>query len=120
MQPKCIKVKTEAAKQGNKTVTEYANMLKNLWQKLDHNRCIETKCPKDVAILKNYIENDRVYDFLVGLNKKSRRSVMLEPQNMEGTQLWSLTKKPRHTREKCWKLHGKPTTSSKEWDYKGG
>ena len=45
-------------------------MLKNLWQKLDHNRCIETKCPKDVAILKNYIENDRVYDFLVGLNIK--------------------------------------------------
>ena len=26
-----IKVKTEAAKQGNKIVTEQANMLKNLW-----------------------------------------------------------------------------------------
>ena len=27
----------------------------------------------------------------------------------------SYCKKPRHTREKCWKLHGKPTTSSLDW-----
>ncbi|ESW18331.1 hypothetical protein PHAVU_006G032000 [Phaseolus vulgaris] len=26
--------------------------------------------------------------------------------------------KPRHTREKCWKLHGKPP--SREWGQKGG
>ena len=26
--------------------------------------------------------------------------------------------KPRHTREKCWKLHGKPP--SQEWGQKGG
>ena len=56
------------AKRGNKSVTEYANMLKNLWQKFDHYRCIETKCPKDATILKNYIKKDLVYDFLVGLN----------------------------------------------------
>ena len=43
-------------------------MLKNLWQKFDHYRCIETKCPKDATILKNYIKKDLVYDFLVGLN----------------------------------------------------
>ncbi|KAL6319985.1 hypothetical protein AAG906_037062 [Vitis piasezkii] len=35
--------------------------------KLDHYRCIETKCPKDAAITNNYIEKDE-YDFLVGLN----------------------------------------------------
>ena len=45
-------------------------MLKNLWQELDHYRCIERKCSKDVAILKNYIEKDRVYNFLVGLDAK--------------------------------------------------
>lgn len=45
-------------------------MLKNLWQQLDHYRCIETKCPEDAAILKNCIEKDQVYDFLVGLNAK--------------------------------------------------
>ena len=33
-------------------------MLKNLWQELDHYRCIETKCPKDVAILKNYVKKE--------------------------------------------------------------
>ena len=88
-----------------------ANMLKNLWQELDHHPFIETKCLEDVAILKNYIEIDWVYDFLVGLNaefdqvkvqilnkklstlnetisiirvEESKKSVMLEPQNLEG------------------------------------
>ena len=63
-----IKANTGAAKQGNKIVMEYANMLKNLWQELDHYCCIETKCPEDATILKNYIRKDGVYDFLVGLN----------------------------------------------------
>ena len=63
-----VKVKTIAAKQGSKTVTEYANQLKSLWQELDHYRVIKTKCPEDAAVLKNFIEQDRVYDFLVGLN----------------------------------------------------
>ncbi|RVW50729.1 hypothetical protein CK203_073310 [Vitis vinifera] len=81
-------------------------------QELNHYCYIETKCPEDAAILKNCIEKDRVYDFLVGLNakfdqvqvqilskelstlhetisiiqaKESKRSVMLEPQNMEGS-----------------------------------
>ena len=27
-----IKAKTKAAKQGKKTITEYVNMLKNVWQ----------------------------------------------------------------------------------------
>ena len=43
-------------------------MLKNLWQELDHYRCIETKFPEDATILKNYIEKDQIYDFLVGFN----------------------------------------------------
>ncbi|XP_020212421.1 uncharacterized protein LOC109796961 [Cajanus cajan] len=63
-----VKVKTLAAKQGNKTVTEYANQLKSLWMELDHYRVIKAKCTEDSALLKDYIEQDRVYDFLVGLN----------------------------------------------------
>ena len=63
-----IKVKTSATKQGSKTVTECANSLKNLWQELDHYRVSEMKCLKDIAVLKNFIEKDRVYDFLAGLN----------------------------------------------------
>lgn len=31
---------------------------------------IKTKCPEDAAVLKNFIEQDRVYDFLVGLNSE--------------------------------------------------
>ena len=38
-----IKVMTRAAKQGNKTVTKYTDILKNLWQELDHYRRIEIK-----------------------------------------------------------------------------
>ena len=63
-----IKVKTAATKQGDKSVTEYANLLQNRWQELDHYRVFEMKCPEDVGILKSFIERDRVYDFLAGLN----------------------------------------------------
>ena len=63
-----VKVKTIAPKLGSKTVTEYANQLKDLWQELDHYRVITTKCPEDVVVLKDFIKQDRVYDFLVELN----------------------------------------------------
>ncbi|KAK3437210.1 hypothetical protein EUGRSUZ_C01993 [Eucalyptus grandis] len=43
-----IKVKTSATKQGSKTM----------------------KCADDAAILKTFIEKDRVYDFLAGLNSE--------------------------------------------------
>ena len=63
-----VKVKTIAAKQGSKTVTEYVNQLKTLWLELDHYRVIKTKCTEDAVVLKDFIEQDRVYDFLVRLN----------------------------------------------------
>ena len=173
-----IKVKTTATKQGDKSVTEYANLLQNRWQELDHYRVFEMKCPEDAGILKSFIERDRVYDFLAGLNpefdqvriqilgkedtpsleetisliraEESRRSVMLEPRIMDGSALAAKTdhqekgkidlpkysgrenqfkenkdnlwctycNKPRHTREKCWKLNGK--SSSREWGNHGG
>ncbi|KAL3734117.1 hypothetical protein ACJRO7_023463 [Eucalyptus globulus] len=143
-----IKVKTSGTKQGE----------------LDHYRVFQMRCPDDAAILKSFIEKDRVYDFLVGLNsefdqvriqilgkeevpsleetislirvEESRRSVMLEPQAVEGSafttrkvdekgdlprkdnqdSLWcAYCKKPRHTKEQYWKLNGRPTTSGREW-----
>nr|KYP37399.1 hypothetical protein KK1_041409 [Cajanus cajan] len=63
-----VKVKTLAEKQGNKTITEYANQLKSLWMVLDHYRVIKAKCIEDSTLLKDYIEQDRVNDFIVGLN----------------------------------------------------
>ena len=110
-----VKVKTIAAKQGSKAIIEYANQLKALWQELDHYRVIKTKCLEDAAVLKDFIEQDRVYDFLIGLNlefdqvriqilgkqevpcfnevvamirgEESRRSVILEPQTLDGSAL---------------------------------
>nr|KYP63994.1 hypothetical protein KK1_018581 [Cajanus cajan] len=176
-----VKVKTMAAKQGNKTVTEYANQLKSLWMELDHYRVIKAKCSNDSTMLKVYIEQDRVYDFLVGLNsdfdqvrvqilgkekilginevvamirsEESRKGIMLETPAMEnsamvasgsammvdqkeggianmekkGEEVWcTFCNKPCHTREKCWKLHGKPPSNDwgpqnrdKEWGKKG-
>jgi hypothetical protein len=168
-----VKVKTMAAKQGNKTVTEYANHLKALWMELDHYRVVKAKCSEDTTILKEYIEQDRVYDFLVGLNcdfdqvrvqilgkekvpsinevvaivrsEESRRGLMLAPPPVEssamlveknstmiadqkngggtyvekkGEETWcTYCNKPRHLRENCWKLKGKPP--SRQWGKKG-
>jgi len=63
-----VKLRAAATKQGTSTVTEYANILQSLWQQLDHYRCIKMKCKKDAAMLKKVTEQDRVYDFLAGLN----------------------------------------------------
>ncbi|TXG67605.1 hypothetical protein EZV62_008880 [Acer yangbiense] len=42
-----------------------------------------------------------------------------KPSNCDN--LWcTYCKRPRHTKDRCWKLIGKPSTSSKEWGYKGG
>ena len=74
---------------------------------------IKTKRRKDAAVLKDFIEQGRVYDFLVGLNlefdqvriqilgkqevpcfnevvalirgEESQRSVMLKPQTLDGS-----------------------------------
>lgn len=56
-----VKVKTVAAKQENKPVTEYAGQLKSHWMELDH-------CAADSAILNMFIEQDSIYDFLMGLD----------------------------------------------------
>ncbi|GAV76996.1 UBN2_3 domain-containing protein, partial [Cephalotus follicularis] len=50
------------------TVTKCANTLQNLWQELDHYRVFEMNCLKDASTLKIFIEKDRVYDFVAGLN----------------------------------------------------
>ncbi|XP_024023582.1 uncharacterized protein LOC112092235 [Morus notabilis] len=106
----------------------------NLWQELDHYQVFVMKCPEDATILKNFIEKDRVSDFLVGLNHefdqvrvqilgrqetpsleemislicadKSRRSVMLEPQALGGSALSDGQEKGGLNSEKIEKLRG--------------
>jgi len=46
-----IKVKLMAIKQGNLSVTEYMNLLKNLWQEMDHYRSLPMKDQEDAATL---------------------------------------------------------------------
>ena len=55
-----IKIKTNGMRQGDMTITEYANILQIMWQELDHYQVFAMKCPQDAAILKKYIEGDRV------------------------------------------------------------
>ena len=65
-----IKIKTTATKQGTKTVTEYANLLQNRWQELDHYRTLDLQCSKCLVVVKNLIERVRVYEFLAALNSE--------------------------------------------------
>lgn len=63
-----IKTKILATKQGNRFVTKYSSLLQGLCQEMDHYRCIQMRCSQDVAILKRFVEKDRIHDFLAGLN----------------------------------------------------
>lgn len=54
-----------AVKQGSKTVGEYSNQLKALWQELGHYRVIKTKCPEDTSILKYFINVNINYMLLL-------------------------------------------------------
>ena len=65
-----IRMRAISAKQGNRTVTKYANELKGLWQELHHYRQIEIKCTDHAATLKKITECDRNYDFLARINQE--------------------------------------------------
>ena len=82
-----------SAKQGNRTVTKYANELKGLWQELDHNKQIEIKCTDDAATLKKITQCDRTYGFLTGINQECRSFVKENSQPLTQSYLLSLLKK---------------------------
>ena len=63
-----IKTRISTIKQGNCSVTEYCNILQNLWQELDSYQYFEMKCSEDTTILKRFMEKGRTYTFLTGLN----------------------------------------------------
>lgn len=125
-----VKVKTMAAKQGNRTVTEYANQLEALWMELDHYRFIKTKCSANAArslMLDTPIFENSSMLTVTDLNKgegaaKSVDKRIGESTNMEkkGDEIWcTFCNKSRHTREKCWKLHGKLKIEIGNGDAKG-
>ncbi|KAI0527064.1 hypothetical protein KFK09_002660 [Dendrobium nobile] len=127
-----VKVKVGSTKQESKTVTEYATILQNLWQELDHYRVPILGKEKTLSL------NETISLIRA---EESRRGVMLEPKVVESSamvmnkesswkekgkdsskskdkdSLWcSYCKKSRHTKETCWKIHGK--SPSKEWNQK--
>ncbi|RVX15344.1 Maspardin [Vitis vinifera] len=73
-----IKSILQDLRQGDSTVTEYFNILTRYWQQLDIYEELVWKCPKDGLLYKKVIEKERIYKFLLGLNKN------LDEQNREG------------------------------------
>lgn len=63
-----IETKMAGAKQGNRSIIEYINYLKGLRQEMDLYQNIQMKCSEDAILLKRFVEKERIYDFLVGLN----------------------------------------------------
>lgn len=63
-----IKLKLPTAKQRARPVTKYSNYLRGLWQQKDHYQCIQMGSKDNAVILKRFIEKERIYDFLAGLN----------------------------------------------------
>ena len=57
-------------KQGDREVTEYYTDMLGLWQDLDLNCEEEWECTGDNVRFKKKMENERVFEFLVGLNRK--------------------------------------------------
>ncbi|KAE8732866.1 homogentisate phytyltransferase 1 [Hibiscus syriacus] len=65
-----LKTQLWRLKQGEKTVTQYYTDLKTLWQEVDMFSDYEWSCAKDRALFHKMVEKERVFEFLVGLNKE--------------------------------------------------
>ena len=39
-----------------------------LWQELHHCQCLKMMCSEDVALLKRFVEKERIFEFLASLN----------------------------------------------------
>ncbi|XP_073103874.1 uncharacterized protein [Elaeis guineensis] len=56
--------------QGDLSITEFTTKLKHLWSEDDHYRTFVPQCSIDVDGFQKYLEEERVQDFLYGLNPK--------------------------------------------------
>ena len=63
-----IKQKISTTKQGTRSVIEYYNLLKSLWQEMDYYQNLQMKCSEDAAMLRKFVEREQIFEFLVGLN----------------------------------------------------
>ncbi|RVX05180.1 hypothetical protein CK203_020210 [Vitis vinifera] len=65
-----IKTRLWQMKQGDREVTEYYTEMLGLWQDLDLNCEEEWECMGHSVRFKKKMENERVFEFLVGLNRE--------------------------------------------------
>ncbi|KAF7844141.1 Retrovirus-related Pol polyprotein from transposon RE1 [Senna tora] len=56
-------------KQGELSVPQYFNTLNRYWLQLDMFECPDWKCSEDAETYKKLVEKERIYKFLLGLNK---------------------------------------------------
>jgi hypothetical protein len=65
-----LRCKAHETRQQGKSLASYFSAPQTIWQKLDFLNPYDMESAKDTATLKKRIENERVYDFLAGLNPR--------------------------------------------------
>ena len=60
--------KNSTTKQGTRSVIEYYNLLKSLWQKMDYYQNLQMKCSEDDSMLRKFVEREKIFGFLSSLN----------------------------------------------------
>jgi hypothetical protein len=63
-----LRHKAHETRQQGKSLASYFSVLQTIWQELDFLNLYDMESAKDTATLKKRIENERVYDFLAGLD----------------------------------------------------
>ena len=60
----------ESEIQGDLSTLQYFTSLGVLWKRIDHLLTFHPVCPTDAANFKTYIESERIFKFLAGLQPK--------------------------------------------------
>ena len=63
-----LKTRIQNTKQGILSITEYYNVIKSRWLELDQYQNLRMKCSIDAPRHQEFIERERVNDFLAGSN----------------------------------------------------
>lgn len=102
-----IRTKVATTKQGTRSIIKYANLLQTLWQELDHYQCLKMKRSEDAALHKRCLENERMYNFLAGLNIEfdAIRVQILGKEDLPSlNEVIFIVRAEEGRRELCWKL----------------
>jgi hypothetical protein len=65
-----LKRQIHSLTQGDWLVATYFHKLRSLWQELDHYQNLQPMCAANAVQIKKMIEEERIYEFLGGLNSE--------------------------------------------------